>query len=192
MLMMNWPASVRGNSSVPISGAHRQACNEQRGDRSDDQQLVIQRAREHPFVSQGEALVDPDERREYAVPGAFLLCARLFRGQKPRAVDRNHAHRDQVRSNHRQHHRQRQRAEQVLRDAEQEHHRKEHDDGRDGRGQHRERDLLGAVFGRLRRRLTQPRWRLMFSSTTTESSTRRPIASANPPSVMMLIVLPLM
>ena len=34
------------------------------------------------------------------------------------------------------------------------------------------------------------RWRLMFSSTTTESSTRRPIARAKPPRVMMLIVEP--
>ena len=114
-------------------GRHREAGDEQRGDRSDNQQLAIQRAREHPFVPQGEAIVGPDERREYAVAGAFLLRARLFGGQEPRAEDRNHAHRDQVGGNHRQDHRQRQRAEQVLRDAEQEQHRKEHDDGRDGR-----------------------------------------------------------
>src|SRR5208282_3777691 len=36
--------------------------------------------------------------------------------------------------------------------------------------------------------LPSARWRLIFSSTTTESSTSRPIASANPPSVITLMV----
>ena len=82
-------------------------------------------------------------------------------------------------------------AKSFLREAGEQQHRQEHRHRRQRRGEHRQRDGVGALERGLRGASCPMRWwRWIDSSTTTASSTSRPIASVSPPSVNAFSVWP--